>query len=168
MVESNYVNLKPDPVGAQPIKICVVDTGYGNGHNDLPTIAEHGVDGFKPSSYSGSWDVDGHGHGTHCAGTIGAIGGNDNGVTSVNPDPSKFKFFIGKGLTDEGSGSSAGVMEAVDACVENGAKVVSLSLGGSGYSAATEAAYDAHYDENGENYFLFALTLTCKTTYHSC
>ena len=51
--------------------------------------------------------------GTHCAGTIGAIGGNGEGVDSVNPDPdpSKFGFFIGKGLTDSGSGSNSGVLQ---------------------------------------------------------
>ena len=155
MVESEYVNQKPDPVGGQPIKICVVDTGYGNGHADLPTIAEHGVAGFKPSSYSGSWKVDGHGHGTHCAGTIGAIGGNGIGVTSVNPDPSKFKFFIGKGLTNTGSGSNSGVMQSVQACVDAGAKVISMSLSGGGYSSSANAQYEDHYDDNGEYMYIY-------------
>ena len=149
MVKSAYVNQKPDPVGAQPIKICVVDTGYGNGHADLPSIAQHGVAGFNGYS-SGSWKVDGHGHGTHCAGTIGAIGGNNNGITSVNPDPSKFKFFIGKGLTDTGSGSNSGVMQSVQACVNAGAKVISMSLSGGGYSSAANAQYEDHYDDNGK------------------
>ena len=42
--------------------VCVVDTGYGLGHPDLPD-ATHGVDGFSPPSYGDSekWNVDGHG-----------------------------------------------------------------------------------------------------------
>jgi len=120
--------------------VCVVDTGYGLGHPDLPD-ATHGVDGYSPYGGSEKWDVDGHGHGTHCAGTIGAIGGNSLGVTSVFNNPKKFKFFIGKGLTNSGSGSGAAVMEAVKSCIDNGASVVSMSLGGGGYSEATAKFY---------------------------
>ena len=64
---------------ASHIKICVVDTGYDLGHDDLPT---ENVTGWDPSSDEdpgfGVWYVDGEdGHGTHVAGTIGAIGGNN-------------------------------------------------------------------------------------------
>lgn len=135
------------PANADKIKICVVDTGYDEGHVDLPTTAEHNVQGFSP--YDGQlWNNDGHGHGTHCAGTIGAIGDNGVGVTSVNPDPSKFEFFIGKGLTDSGSGSTAGVMSAVNACVTAGAKVISMSLGGGGSSDTVATEYASHYDND--------------------
>ena len=133
--------------GDTPIKVCVVDTGYGEGHPDLPTIEDHGVDGFSPYGESELWNVDGNSHGTHCAGTIGAIGGNNIGVDSVNPDPDKFSFFIGKGLTNTGSGSSGGVIAAVESCVENGAKIISMSLGCDGCYGQTEAeAYEAAYD----------------------
>ena len=60
-------------------KICVVDSGYDVTHPDLPTL-DKTADGNNPYG-SGEWFVDGnvHGHGTHCAGTIGAIG-NSGGV----------------------------------------------------------------------------------------
>ncbi len=80
---------------ASNITICVVDTGYDLGHQDLPDATgwhQVNTDGSTPF---GKWDVDGHGHGTHCAGTIGAIGGNDLGVVGVNPDPSKFNCKCG-------------------------------------------------------------------------
>jgi len=131
------------------VKICVVDTGYGYGHEDLPTNDTSLVTGTMPPQYSsGAWDVDGHGHGTHCAGTIGAIGGNNIGVTSVNPDPTKFTFHIGKGLTDSGSGSTAGVLAAVDGCVAAGAKVISMSLGGGSWSQAAHDAYKDAYENS--------------------
>ena len=152
MVGSAYVNDKTPPVGAQNITICVVDTGYDLGHEDLPNSADHGVDGYSPYGSSQLWDVDGDGHGTHCAGTIGAIGDNDVGVTSVNPDPTKFKFYIGKGLEDSGSGTSSGVMSAINACVNNGAKVISMSLGGSGSSTSFDNLVKDHYDNGGEQY----------------
>jgi len=129
----------------QQVKICVVDTGYGLGHEDLPTA---NVTGFTPSTYSpGVWNVDGHGHGTHCAGTIGAIRNNGVGVVGVNPDPSKFTFHIGKGLTDSGSGSMSGVMDAVSSCVTAGADVISMSLGGGGFSTAFNTILEEAYED---------------------
>lgn len=57
------------------IKICVVDTGYDLGHVDLPTVGVTGWDTGRAAS--GVWDVDNNNHGTHCAGTIGAMGENN-------------------------------------------------------------------------------------------
>ncbi len=154
MVNAAYVWNKeppPPPPSSPKMKICVVDTGYDLGHEDLPNSQDHGVAGWHDDDGSfGLWDSDGHGHGTHCAGTIGAVGNNNKGVTSLNPDPDKFDFFIGKGLSDSGSGSNANVMNAVQACVNNGAKVISMSLGGSVYSSTTNAFYEEMYDSGGE------------------
>jgi len=152
LVNASHVWAKTAPAAAEPIKICVVDTGYDLGHPDLPNDVAHNVSGWHQVNTDGStpfdlWDVDGHGHGTHCAGTIGAIGNNEIGVTSVNPDPTKFQFFIGKGLSNSGSGTNANVVKAVEACVNAGAKVISMSLGGSGYSSTTDAFYKDQYDK---------------------
>ncbi len=57
---------------------------------------------------------------------------------------------IGKGLSDSGSGSTSNVMEAVLQCVNAGAKVVSMSLGGTGSSATVQAFYEDQYDKDGE------------------
>lgn len=65
----------------------------------------------------------------------------------MNPDPSKFDFFIGKGLTDSGSGSTSGVLAAVNACVDSGANVISMSLGGGGFSQASFDTYTDAYDD---------------------
>ena len=72
MVEADQVPDLPDPPAGQEIKVCVVDTGYGLGHPDLPD-SNDGVSGYKPDSIGGAWDIDGDGHGTHVAGTVGAI-----------------------------------------------------------------------------------------------
>merc|ERR1711983_89770 len=129
-------------------KVCVVDTGYGNGHEDLPALNQN-TDGFNPQS-SGEWYIDGHSHGTHCAGTIGAVGNNSKGVVGVIPGSlnDKFSFFIGKGLTDSGSGSTSSVMAAVQACVDNGSNVISMSLGGGSPSDTVNQQYYGHYKDD--------------------
>ena len=58
MVNASHV-WEYTPVMTDPIKICVVDTGYDLGHEDLPTESVHGVDGFD--QYGQLWSVDGHG-----------------------------------------------------------------------------------------------------------
>ena len=151
MVQANNNLFKTTPRASTAIKVCVVDTGYDKNHNDLPGGGTNGgqpVTGFTPTQYSGQiWSTDGDGHGTHCSGTIGAVGNNNIGVTSCNPNPNDFSFFIGKGLNDSGSGSNAGVTAAVNACVSAGAKVISMSLGGGGYSATEENLYKQIYDK---------------------
>ena len=119
-------------------KVCVVDTGYDrDNHDDLQS---NNVDGYSPYGDTQKWYIDGNGHGTHCAGTINAIRGNGKGVVGVIGDES-VPLFIGKGLTDSGSGSFAGVKAAVEACVNDGAKVISMSLGGSTYSDIDDTFY---------------------------
>lgn len=108
-------------------------TGFVNGHEDLPYCPRsdqtckdttNGTD-----AYGENWDYDGHGHGTHCSGTIGAIGNNEKGVVGVFDSSSHWSLQVGKALSKSGSGSSVGVMAAVENCVLAGAKVVSMSLG---------------------------------------
>ena len=67
-------------------------------------------------------------------------------MIGVNPNPSRFSFHIGKGLSDSGSGSSTDVLAAVSDCVDNGAHVISMSLGGGGYSTTADKVYDDAYD----------------------
>merc|ERR1712157_645240 len=136
------------------IKVCVADTGYDLGHEDLPTGSD--VTGSDSSS-NGSWDSDGHGHGTHCSGTVAGLGENSKGVVGVIPDNmnGKFQLVIGKALSDSGSGSNSGVLGAVQSCVDNGAKVISLSLGGGGYSSTTDEFYKDLY-ENEDILFVAA------------
>ncbi|MFA5144173.1 MAG: S8 family serine peptidase, partial [Candidatus Omnitrophota bacterium] len=75
--------------------------------------------------------MDGRGHGTHCAGTIAAIGNNSIGVIGVAPEA---KIMCIKGLGDDGSGSNIVLAEGIKYAADNGAKVLSNSWGGSGIS----------------------------------
>jgi len=64
IVPINQNEFVPPGPYVNQIKVCVVDTGYDIGHPDLPTYGT--VTGHTPPSVSGSWNVDGHSHGTHC------------------------------------------------------------------------------------------------------
>mmetsp|Transcript_26672 Transcript_26672/g.39658 ORF Transcript_26672/g.39658 Transcript_26672/m.39658 type:complete len:312 (+) Transcript_26672:501-1436(+) len=140
-----------NPTGLQQgdnnVTVCVVHTGYDNDHIDLPDLNAIYY-GYSP--YDGeTWNHDGNGHGTHCAGIIGAIGGNGKGVTSLNPDPNKLDFFTSKGLRDSGHGTLSGVLSAVQKCVDSGAKTISMSLGGGGLSNITNDQFSGHYGNDG-------------------
>lgn len=67
-------------------------------------------------------------------------------MIGVNPDPSRFSFHIGKGLSDSGSGRGSDVLAAVEDCVANGARVISMSLGSSGSAVAALNTYEEAYD----------------------
>lgn len=70
--------------------------------------------------------MDVYGHGTHVAGTIGAVGNNNQGVIGVAP---RVKIMPLKGLTDSGQGSISGLAEAIVYAAHNGADVISNSWG---------------------------------------
>jgi len=144
----DFWNSLEEPAGT--IKVCVADTGYDRGHVDLPDGDD--VTGTSNEEYPDEvWYEDGHGHGSHCSGTVAAIGSNNEGVVGVFPNNAsgKFQLVIGNALTGSGSGSGAGVLKAVETCVDNGAKVVSLSLGGGAPSQITEDFYKDLYEEEG-------------------
>merc|ERR1712238_248269 len=146
--DMNFWSSLGEPSGA--IKVCVADTGYDLGHEDTPKGDDvTGTD--NPEYSSDKLDQDPHGHGTHCSGTVSGIGGNDKGVVGVIPNNAgeRFQLVIANSLMGSGSGSGSGVLAGVTTCVENGAKVVSLSLGGYYYSSISEEFYKKLYEEQG-------------------
>jgi subtilisin len=104
--------------------VAVIDTGSGP-HPDL-TVAG-GVNCSTGASFN-----DGNGHGTHVAGTIGAID-NDTGVVGVAPG---VRIYSVRVLNNAGSGSWSSVACGIDWVTKNaatfGIKVANMSLGGSG------------------------------------
>ncbi len=75
------------------------------------------------------------GHGTHCAGNVGAKGGNGKGISGMNPNAQIMAMrFIG----DKG-GTTTGAIGAIRYAVDNGAKVLSNSWGSEGEDPAEAA-----------------------------
>lgn len=105
-------------------------------------MPSEGVTGF--TSFGGRWDIDVNGHGTLCAGTILALGGNNQGVVGVIPNGA-IAFHCGKAMGDFGLGSTSSVLSAVTSCAENGANVVSMSLCGGDYSTIQRDVYREYY-----------------------
>jgi len=69
------------------------------------------------------------GHGTHCAGVVGARASNGKGVVGVAPN---ITIMALRGLSEKGQGDTAGLIRAIKYAVDNGAKVLSNSWGGEG------------------------------------
>jgi thermitase len=130
--------------------VAVVDTGVAYDHPDLaanmwsnPTETVNGVDdddnGYVDDVRGWDWsgldndpqDLDGHG--THVAGTIGAVADNGTGLAGVAPDVSLMPLRV---LDATGSGTTADIIEAFAYAAAEGADVVNASLGGPSYSQA--------------------------------
>lgn len=129
----------------QGIKLCVLDTGIDYGH---PEFYRNGTSIIKGSANfvaDGHPDAtDGDGHGTHVAGTIAAqVDGS--GVAGVAPD---VELYIARVLGDDGSGSTSGVINALNWCQNTAkAQIASLSLGSSQGSKTEQKAYDTAYNK---------------------
>lgn len=117
-------------VGDHPVTVCIADTGVARKHPDILRRMTKGEDRLDDHGYL-RWRKDFKGHGTHVAGTVSAQIDNGIGVRGVG----KIPLFITRALDDSGSGSESDIYEAVRQCVESGAKIVSLSLGGGSMSS---------------------------------
>ncbi|USD30725.1 S8 family serine peptidase [Pseudoalteromonas sp. SCSIO 43201] len=125
-------------------KVCIMDTGYTLGHQDLPSTGITGNDGYGNYD-TGLWSNDGNGHGTHVAGTIAALGGNGTGVVGVNPS-GQLGLHIVKVFNDQGRWAyGSNLIKAIEQCEQAGANVTSMSLGGSGSSTAERNAFEQSY-----------------------
>ncbi len=137
MVQANQVS---DSLTGN-MKVCIVDTGYDINHEDLISNGVTGNDNDGNGNDTGNWYNDGHGHGTHVAGTISALGGNSKGVVGVNPS-GLLGLHIIKVFNDSGSWAyGSDLVAAVNQCVNAGSKVISMSLGGSGSSTTERNAF---------------------------
>ncbi len=148
-------------MGSSGVVVADIDTGIDYTHEDLvgnvwtnpSEIAGDGIDndgngyvddvyGIDTANYdSDPWDD--HGHGTHTAGTIAAVGDNGVGVAGVGWST---KVMGVKFLDQAGSGSDAAAVEAIYYVIgqklDNGVNVVAInaSWGGGGYDAVLEQA----------------------------
>jgi len=131
--------------GSKEFVVAVIDTGIDYNHEDLafnvwrnPNPTQNDVTGFDFVHNDGV-PFDDNMHGTHCAGTIGATGGNGKGVSGVSQRVSIMGL---KFLSGEGSGTTADAIRAIDYAIEHGAKVLSNSWGGKG-DDGNKALYEA-------------------------
>lgn len=153
--------------GSSSVVVAVIDTGVDYTHVDLAAnmwtnsgeIAGNGIDddgdGFIDDVYgynffSDTGDAkDDNGHGTHVAGTIGAVGNNGTGVTGVNWSVSIMSL---KFMSSNGSGYLSDAIEAMNYATMMrttygvNVRVANCSWGGSSFSSAMETAIQAAND----------------------
>ncbi|TCP69398.1 S8 family serine peptidase [Baia soyae] len=120
--------------GSSSTVVAVVDTGVQGSHEDLAGKLVSGGHDFVDNDDNAD---DGQGHGTHVAGTIAATTNNGIGVAGVAPD---VKILPVRVLDSNGSGTYEWVANGITYAADNGAKVINMSLGGSGGSQALEDA----------------------------
>jgi subtilisin family serine protease len=141
--------------GSAGVTVGVIDTGIRYTHQDLAgnmwvnpgEVAGNGVDddsnGFVDDVYginaiaSSGNPMDDNGHGSHCAGTIGAVANGSGPHVGVawNVRLMALKF-----LDSDGSGYSSDAITCIDYAIDKGVDILSNSWGGGGYSSVMAAA----------------------------
>ena len=116
------------------VPIAIVDTGIQSTHPDLSGRVQtsSGADctGITGTCFAGS-AADDNGHGTHVSGIAGASTNNGVGVAGVGFSSPLIPVKV---LNSSGSGSYASITNGIMWAVQQGAKVINMSLGGTGYS----------------------------------
>ncbi|WP_099072070.1 S8 family serine peptidase [Nostoc linckia] len=138
----------------QGIVVAVLDSGVDYNHADLNSniwtntkeIPDNGIDddfnGYVDDFYGWNFvsnnnnTLDVYGHGTHVAGTIAAAN-NDFGVTGIAYNA---KIMPVKVLGDDNKGTYSGFSQGIYYAVNNGAKVINMSLNGTVPDSGLEAA----------------------------
>jgi subtilisin len=114
----------------QGIKVAVIDSGAATTHQDLNKI-RHGFDIINKKTSPQTWNEDTLGHGSHCAGVIGAAD-NRFGMRGFAPDAEIHACRLFPG------GQISQLIDALEYCIEQQIDVVNLSLGGAEPSEALE------------------------------
>lgn len=108
------------PYTGEGVTVAVLDTGIDSSHE-----AFQGVELIQ-QDFTGEGNGDGNGHGTHCAGTI--FGRVINGFR-FSVAPGIQRALIGKVLDSQGSGSTEQIYRAILWALDQGAHIVSMSIG---------------------------------------
>jgi thermitase len=133
--------------GSQNVIVAIIDTGADTKHESLKDNIVAGYD-FKDNDNdpNDEFDPNWHtthknpGHGTHCAGIVGATGLVNGGVVGLSPNVSIMPLkFIGI----DGSGDLMAAIKAVDYAIEKKADVISASWGAEVGASQAQPLIDA-------------------------
>lgn len=99
-------------------QLYFLDSGVDAGHRDL---------NIHPSQ--AAVQNDGHGHGTHCMGVASAKNNNNKGISAIIPNERWVQTHAIKVLSDSGYGSRQKAIQGIITAVDQGADVISMSMG---------------------------------------
>lgn len=150
---------KPIINSRRPI-VAILDTGVDITHPDLKDNIwtnekeQNGVEGYDNDNngFAGDvhgWDFvnnsskvrDNNMHGTHCAG-IAAAANNDIGIIGANPRALIMPVTV---MQSDGTGDVATIIKGIEYASQNGADVISLSLGSYANSLSERLALERAY-----------------------
>ena len=146
---THVVNVNADHVWEQGytgknVVVAVLDSGTNEKHHDIKNNLWEGlkdIDGDGVDDIINGWNfiannsviTDDYGHGTHCAGIV-CGDGTSGQITGVAPDA---KLMTVKIVGRTGSGTVNQMLSGVQFAVENGANIISMSLGFKHYQVST-------------------------------
>ncbi len=123
------------------ILVAILDTGVNYTHDDLINNLWDGGTNFPKHGFNfvnGNTDsMDNHGHGTHVAGIIGAEGNNGSGIAGVCWQA---QIMAVKVMDAVGNGTTSTITQGLNFAVQNGAKIINLSVGGQSFDPAFNSA----------------------------
>lgn len=141
--------------------IAIIDTGVDIDHADLAdniwtnNAEQNGATGQDDDGNGFADDVHGwdfvnqtanihdfNSHGTHCAGIAGAVTNNGIGIAGACPDALIMPVCV---MQSDGTGNIATIIQGINYARQNGADVISMSIGTYAYSIAMEQALAVAY-----------------------
>lgn len=148
--------------GNSNIIMAILDTGLRITHpefanriwvNTDESLDSNDSDGNQYIDDINGWDfvnndnepIDDHGHGTNVTGIATATGNNGIGYAGVDW---KCKIMPIKVLDDDNSGYYSWMISGIYYAVDNGAKVINMSIGGSSFSQGLKDAVDYAHSQN--------------------
>ncbi len=126
-----YADLAWDVITGGTLKVAVVDNGVDYNHPDLAANFRTGELGYDFLNNDNDPKPDNSGienafHGTHVAGIIAGVRDNLIGVAGW----AQIQLLAVRVLNDSGSGNLSDVARGIHWAVDNGARIINMSLGG--------------------------------------
>ena len=126
-----------DNIWTNPNEIANNSDDDGNGYKD----DLHGYDFVNKTATIKDYNS----HGTHCAGIAAAVGTNGKGIAGANPNAFIMPVTV---MQSNGTGSISTIIEGISYAKDNGADIISMSIGTYAYSIALEQVLAQAYQNS--------------------